>query len=92
MRQVLRPLGGSPTTGSAPYLTVQRRWAGNGVRRARALRGLLVYVTKRLSASGRRAFLAAADTGAGLLLDAYGGAIGRAPPRRHRVPVPRRPL
>jgi hypothetical protein len=39
-----------------------------------------VYVARPLSARGRRAFLAAADAGATLVLDAYGGAIGRVAP------------
>jgi hypothetical protein len=39
-----------------------------------------VYVARRLSARGRRAFLAAADGGATLVLDAYGGAINRVGP------------
>jgi FAD/FMN-containing dehydrogenase len=76
LRQLLRGLGGSPTTGSAPYLSVQRRWAGTSTGRSTFAASSL-YVTKKLSANGRQAFLAAADTGAGLLLDAYGGAINR---------------
>ena len=38
-----------------------------------------MYVARRLSARGRRAFLAAADGGATLILDAYGGAINAVP-------------
>ena len=47
-----------------------------------------LYVTKRLSANGRRAFIAAADTGAALILDAYGGAINR--PDRDATAFPHR--
>ena len=91
LRRLIAPLGGSPSTGSADYLTVQRRWAGSGSGRV-DVRGLLDLRQERLSARGRRAFLAAADTGAGLILDAYGGAINRAAAVGHRVPAPRRPL
>jgi FAD/FMN-containing dehydrogenase len=79
LRQLIRPLGGSPVVGSAPYLAVQRRWAGGGGGRSTFAASSL-YVSRRLSAAGRRAFIAAADTGAGLLLDAYGGAIARVRP------------
>jgi len=74
LRRLIAPLGGAPTIGSADYLTVQRRWAGSGSGRA-TFAASSIYVEDRLSARGRRAFLAAADTGAGLILDAYGGAI-----------------
>jgi FAD/FMN-containing dehydrogenase len=79
LRRLIAPLGGAPTTGSADYLTVQRRWAGGDASRT-AFAASSLYVKERLGARGRRAFLAAADTGAGLILDAYGGAI-RDPPR-----------
>ena len=87
LKQLIRPLGGTPTTGSAPYLAVQRRWAGSGGGRSTFAASSL-YVTKKLSANARRAFLAAADTGAGLLLDAYGGAINR--PSRSATAFPHR--
>ena len=87
LKQLIRPLGGSPTTGSAPYLTVQRRWAGTASGRSTFAASSL-YVTKRLSANGRRAFIEAADTGAGLILDAYGGAINR--PSRGATAFPHR--
>lgn len=77
LRRLLRPLGGSPTVGSADYLTVQRRWAGNDSPPRSAFAASSLYVGKRLTAAGRRAFLEAADTGATLILDAYGGAINR---------------
>jgi hypothetical protein len=87
LRQLLRPLGGSPSTGSAPYLTVQRRWAGSSTGRS-TFAASSIYVTKRMTANARRAFIAAADTGAGLLLDAYGGAINR--PKRDATAFPHR--
>jgi FAD/FMN-containing dehydrogenase len=77
LRNLIRPLQGAPTTGSADYLTVQRRWAGADHPQRSAFAASSLYVNKRLSAAGRRAFLAAADTGATLILDAYGGAITR---------------
>jgi FAD/FMN-containing dehydrogenase len=76
LRKLIAPLGGTPTTGSADYLTVQRRWAGGNPQRT-AFAASSLYVSKRLTANGRRAFLDAADTGATLILDAYGGAINR---------------
>src|SRR4051812_35855925 len=87
LRQVIRPLGGSATTGSAPYLDVQRRWAGSGSGRTTFAASSL-YVHRALTAQARRAFVAAADTGAGLILDAYGGAIGR--PHRADTAFPHR--
>ena len=87
LRRLIAPLGGTPSTGSADYLTVQRRWAGAGSGRATFAASSL-YVEDRLSARGRRAFLAAADTGAGLILDAYGGAINR--PSRSATAFPHR--
>ena len=47
-----------------------------------------LYVGKRLSERGRRAFLAAADAGTTLILDAYGGAINR--PHRADTAFPHR--
>ena len=88
LRQLIRPLGGSPTVGSADYLTVQRRWAGNDNPPRSAFAASSLYVGERLSASGRRSFLAAADTGATLILDAYGGAINR--PARDDTAFPHR--
>src|SRR4051794_6209260 len=76
LRQLIRPLGGSPFTGSAPYLDVQRRWGGTPSGRT-TFAASSVYVHKRLSAAGRRAFVEAADRGAGLILDASGGATAR---------------
>jgi FAD/FMN-containing dehydrogenase len=87
LRKLIAPLGGAPTTGSADYLTVQRRWAGQNPQRT-AFAASSLYVSKRLTANGRKAFLAAADTGATLILDAYGGAINR--PHRADTAFPHR--
>jgi FAD/FMN-containing dehydrogenase len=88
LRRLIRPLGGAPTVGSADYLTVQRRWAGNPNPPRSAFAASSLYVTRRLTANGRSAFLAAADTGATLILDAYGGAINR--PDRDDTAFPHR--
>ncbi|MDA0169782.1 FAD-binding oxidoreductase [Solirubrobacter taibaiensis] len=88
LSSLIRPLGGTPTVGSADYLTVQRRWAGDDSPPRSAFAASSIYVTKRLSANGRKAFLAAADTGATLILDAYGGAINR--PDRDDTAFPHR--
>jgi FAD/FMN-containing dehydrogenase len=93
LRSVVAPLtripGAHLTTGHASYLALQRRWAGcasgplSGCHRDVPITfdASSVYVGRRLSASGRRAFVAAADTGATLLLDAYGGAVAEVEPR-----------
>jgi FAD/FMN-containing dehydrogenase len=91
LRRLVAPLARVPNarlrTGSAGYLALQRRWAGAGAPRA-AFAASSLYVGRRLGPSGRRAFLAAADTGAGLILDAYGGALNR--PRRADTAFPHR--
>ncbi len=88
LRRVVAPLarigGVSFSAGTSDFLALQRRWAGcaeggcGTVPRA-SFDASSVYVARRLSASGRRAFVAAADGGATLVLDAYGGAINRVP-------------
>lgn len=88
LRRLIAPLGGDPSTGSADYLTVQRRWAGGESAPRSTFAASSLYVTRRLSERGRRAFLAAADEGATLILDAYGGAINR--PRRADTAFPHR--
>jgi FAD/FMN-containing dehydrogenase len=87
LRRLIAPLGGTPVTGSADYLTVQRRWAGAPSGRSTFAASSL-YVRRRLGAKGRAAFLAAADTGATLILDAYGGALNR--PHRADTAFPHR--
>ncbi len=84
LRGLVAPLtrvpGAGMRSGSSSYLALQRRWAGcaDGGCHA-AARGRFdassLYVGAPLGARGRRAFLAAADTGATLVCDAYGGAI-----------------
>jgi FAD/FMN-containing dehydrogenase len=89
LRRLVAPLGRIPgatlRTGTSDYLALQQRWAGCAGEPLAACRqagrstfdASSVYVAERLSAAGRRAFLAAAGTGATLILDAYGGAINR---------------
>jgi FAD/FMN-containing dehydrogenase len=92
LRRLVAPLaavrGARLTAGTSGYLALQRRWAGcadGGLaschRDPRTLfAGSSVYVSKPLSAAGRAAFLAAASTGATLVLDSYGGAINDVAP------------
>jgi len=87
LTQLVAPLaripGASLAVGTSPYLALQERWAGCAEGNREACRTVAretfdaasIYVGRRLSAEGRRAFLAAADGGATLLCDAYGGAI-----------------
>jgi hypothetical protein len=73
------------STGTSGYLALQRRWAGcadGGLAACHAYNRTTfaassVYVGHRLGHRARQAFLDATETGAGLILDAYGGAIGR---------------
>ena len=92
LRKLVAPLavqGAALSTGTSDFLALQRRWAGCAEGEALAacrsvprttFHASSVYVARRLDADARRAFLAAAGTGAGLILDAYGGAIGRVAP------------
>ena len=93
LRGVVAPLtrvhGASPlSTGTAGYLALQRRWAGcadGGLAACHAydrttFAASSVYVGHRLGHTARQAFLDATNTGATLILDAYGGAIGRVAP------------
>jgi FAD/FMN-containing dehydrogenase len=84
LRRVVAPLAnGTLTTGTDSYLNLQRRWAGCADAGLPAcLRfapttfdAASVYVSTRLGTAGRRAVAQAADTGAALICDAYGGAI-----------------
>jgi FAD/FMN-containing dehydrogenase len=92
LRRLVRPLsrvpGASLSTGTSGYLALQRRWAGcadGGLAacldyQRSAFAASSVYVARRLSARGRRAFLEATEEGATLILDSYGGAISRVAP------------
>ena len=92
VRRIVAPLarvpGASLSAGTSDYLALQRRWAGcadGGLAACHdynrsTFAASSVYVAHRLSAAGRRAFVDAAGTGATLILDAYGGAIGRVAP------------
>jgi FAD/FMN-containing dehydrogenase len=88
LRRLVAPLarigGVRFSAGTSDFLALQRRWAGCadggcGHVPRDSFDASSVYVARRLSARGRRAFLAAADGGATLVLDAYGGAINRVP-------------
>ncbi len=93
LRRIVRPLtrvpGASLSTGTSGYLALQRRWAGCADGGLAACHDYLrsafaassIYVARRLSAAGRRAFLEAAEEGTTLILDAYGGAISRVAPQ-----------
>jgi FAD/FMN-containing dehydrogenase len=92
VRRIVAPLarvpGASLTAGTSGYLALQRRWAGcadGGLAACHDYQRSVfaassIYVARKLPAAGRRAFVDAADTGATLILDAYGGAIGRVAP------------
>jgi FAD/FMN-containing dehydrogenase len=93
LRQLVAPLARVPSasaisSGTAGYLALQRRWAGcadGGLAACHAydrttFAASSLYVARTLSAAGRRAFIDATGTGATLILDAYGGAIGRVAP------------
>jgi FAD/FMN-containing dehydrogenase len=84
LRRVVASLNnGTLTTGTGTYLALQRRWAGCADAslpaclqfRPTAFDAASIYVSRKLSAAGRAAFVAAADTGASLICDRYGGAI-----------------
>ena len=86
LRKLVAPLtrigGARVTLGSDSFLALQHRWAGcsEDCRVPRAsFDASSIYVEDRLSARGRRAFIAATREGATLVLDAYGGAINAVP-------------
>ena len=92
LRRLVGPLtqvaGASLGIGTSGWLDLQKRWAGcadGGLAACRRYEPSMfdassVYVAKKLSAAARRAFVSAADGGATLICDAYGGAIGEVAP------------
>jgi FAD/FMN-containing dehydrogenase len=93
LRRLVAPLsrigGARFSAGTDDFLALQRRWAGcsegESVAACRSVPrssfdASSVYFAERLSARARRAFVAAADGGATLVCDAYGGAIGDVAP------------
>jgi FAD/FMN-containing dehydrogenase len=90
LRRLVAPLaridGVRFSAGTSGFLALQRRWAAcsqeESVAACRAVPRATfdassVYVTRKLTARGRSAFVDAAGEGATLVLDAYGGAINR---------------
>ncbi len=90
LRRLVAPLARIPgvrfSAGTDGFLALQRRWAAcaDGASTGACadvprstFAASSVYFADRLGAAGRRAFVDAADTGASLVLDAYGGAINR---------------
>jgi FAD/FMN-containing dehydrogenase len=88
LRRLVAPLAGiggaSFSAGTSSFLSLQRRWAGCSEGESVAACAAVprstfdassVYFAEPLSARARRAFVSAADTGATLVCDAYGGAI-----------------
>jgi FAD/FMN-containing dehydrogenase len=89
LRRLIRPLARVPgaqlSAGTSGYLALMRRWAGCSEQgpctSARdTFDASSVYIARKLSAAGRRAFVAAANTGATLICDSYGGAITEVEP------------
>jgi FAD binding domain/Berberine and berberine like len=91
LRRVVAPLARVPgaqlSAGTSGYLALQRRWAGcsegplSGCTSPRStFDASSIYVARKLSGAGRRAFVRAADSGATLICDSYGGAIGEVAP------------
>jgi FAD/FMN-containing dehydrogenase len=90
LRRLVAPLarigGASANAGTSGFLALQRRWAGCaeggcGPVPRDSFDASSIYVARKLDGAGRRAFVDAADAGATLILDAYGGAIGDVEPR-----------
>ncbi len=83
LRRLVAPLAAVPgatlSAGTDTWLGLQRRWAGPPAQR-QAFAASSLYVSHRLSGRARQAFVAAADEGPALILDAYGGAIAKVAP------------
>jgi FAD/FMN-containing dehydrogenase len=87
LRRLVAPLsrlGGSFRAGTSSFIALQRRWAGCSEGESvaacvdvprQSFDASSVYFSQPLSASARSAFVAAADGGATLICDAYGGVI-----------------
>ena len=93
LRRIVAPLtrvpGASTQSGTAKLMPLQKRWAGCGEGEAIAqcrnsprttFDASSVYIAKSLGSSGHAAFVRAADAGATLICDAYGGAISDVSP------------
>ena len=93
LRRLVAPLaaigGVRFSAGTDSFLALQRRWAGCSEGESTAacvavprasFDASSIYVADPLSASARTAFVRAADTGASLVCDAYGGRISRVAP------------
>ena len=93
LRRIVAPLtrvpGASTQSGTAKLMPLQKRWAGCGEGEAIAacrnsprttFDASSVYIAKSLGSSGNAAFVRAADAGATLICDAYGGAISDVSP------------
>jgi FAD/FMN-containing dehydrogenase len=87
LRRIVAPLANATlTSGSDTYLNLQRRWAGCADAglpaclrfKPTTFDAASIYVSHALSATGRAAFVAAADR-ATLICDRYGGAINEVP-------------
>ncbi len=93
LRRIIAPLtrvsGASVQSGTAKLMALQKRWAGCGEAEAvsacrNSPRTLFdassVYIADPLPSRGVAAFVQAADAGASLICDAYGGAISDVSP------------
>lgn len=88
LRRLISPLtrvpGASVSSGVSGYLALMRRWAacadGASTQQCidiapQSFDASSIYVSERLTSAARSAFVAAADTGATLVCDSYGGRI-----------------
>ena len=93
LRRIIAPLtrvaGARARSGTSRLLPLQKRWAGCGEGEAIAqcrksprttFDASSVYVAESLGSGGHAAFVRAADAGATLICDAYGGAINDVSP------------
>lgn len=93
LRRLIAPLrnvpGASISIGTSSYLSLMTRWAGcaEGASVAQCenikpqpFDASSIYVAKKLSSAARSAFVSAANTGATLVCDSYGGRINDVSP------------